>query len=569
MLRLFRSLRLRLADRSGRHGATARHSASARHDVPGRHVAPGRLASRTLDVAVAEGQQHRRGPHVSRHRRTLTIVPPIALGVALAAGGGGFALTASNSAVAGLTASYQVVSSWGTGYTGQYTLANRGSTAAASWTLSFNLPAGTSVTSLWDGAYSVSGNKVSVSALSWDATIAAGASVEIGFVTASSGTAGQPTGCLVDGAACSAGSGSPAPSRSASGSPTSPPAGGGPTPTPSPTPTSSGTPAPVPTASASPTPGGPTAPPTAGAAGFAPYVDTSLYPPFSLTTTAQQTGVRQFNLAFVVSGGGASGDNGCTPEWGGVTAIGSDPVAAQIGALRAMGGDVRISFGGEDGSELAQTCTSVSQLESAYQQVISAYDVNKIDFDIEGAAIEDAAANQRRDQALAALQAQDSGLQISFTLPVLPAGLTADGVTLLTGAAAAGVQISAVNVMAMDYGDANAPDPATMMGTYAIDAATATDAQVASVLGISDAAAWPKIAVTPMIGQNDQSDEVFTLADAQQLEAFAASKHLAWLSMWSAGRDQECPGGADSNAQPTCSGIVQSPDAFMTALGAY
>lgn len=48
---------------------------------------------------------------------------------------------------------------------------------------------------------------------------------------------------------------------------------------------------------------------------------------------------------------------------------------------------MRISFGGEAGSELARTCTSVSQLEAAYQQVISAYGVNKIDFDIEGAAI--------------------------------------------------------------------------------------------------------------------------------------------------------------------------------------
>jgi len=38
------------------------------------------------------------------------------------------------------------------------------------------------------------------------------------------------------------------------------------------------------------------------------------------------------------------------------------PVAAQIGALRAIGGDVRISFGGANGSELAVTCTSVSQL---------------------------------------------------------------------------------------------------------------------------------------------------------------------------------------------------------------
>jgi hypothetical protein len=294
-------------------------------------------------------------------------------------------------------------------------------------------------------------------------------------------------------------------------------------------------------------------------------VDTSLYPPFSLTSTATKTGVRQFNLAFVVAGG----SGGCTPEWGGVTAVGSDPVAAQISALRAMGGDVRISFGGEDGSELAETCTSVSQLQAAYQQVISAYGVSKLDFDIEGAAVGNTAANARRDQALAALQQQDQGLQISFTLPVLPSGLTSDGLAVLTGAVQAGVQISAVNVMAMDYGDGAAPNPAGQMGTYAIDAATATDAQVAKVLGISDAAAWPRIAVTPMIGVNDTSDEVFTLANAQQLVAFAASKHLAWLSMWSAGRDQECPGGAQPSAEPTCSSIVQSPDAFMSALGSY
>ena len=131
--------------------------------------------------------------------------------------------------------------------------------------------------------------------------------------------------------------------------------------------------------------------------------------------------MKQFNLAFVVSGGG------CTPEWGGVTAIGDDPVAAQIGALRAIGGDVRISFGGEDGSELAQTCTSVSQLEAAYQQVISAYDVNKIDFDIEGAAVDDTAANALpRPGPRRAAGKANPGLQVSFTLPVLPSGLPSD-----------------------------------------------------------------------------------------------------------------------------------------------
>jgi len=107
------------------------------------------------------------------------------------------------------------------------------------------------------------------------------------------------------------------------------------------------------------------------------------------------------------------------------------------------------------------------------------------------------------------------------------------------------------------------------MGTFAIDAATAADAQVASALGISAAAAWSKVAVTPMIGVNDTSTEVFTVANAQQLAAFAATKHLAWLSMWSAARDTQCSGGAQSFASPTCSSIVQTPHEFMGALGAY
>jgi hypothetical protein len=463
-----------------------------------------------------------------------------------------------------LEASYQAGTSWGTGYSGQYTISNPGTSVVTGWTLGFTLPAGTSLSSLWDGSYTVHAGQVAVTSEDWDATIQPGGTVTVGFVTTSSGSgqAGQPAGCTINGAPCQEG-GDPAPSASPTGAPPTTAAPTPPSVTPSTAPASPSA-TPSPSVSPTPSPTGSAGSPPGGSSGFTPYVDTSLYPPFSLVPTAQRTGVKQFNLAFVVSGGG-----GCTPEWGGVTAIGSDPVASQTGALRAIGGDVRISFGGANGSELALTCTSASQLAAAYQQVISAYDVNKVDFDVEGAAVANTAANARRSQALAMLQAQDKGLQVSFTLPVLPSGLTPDGVALLNGAAQAGVQVTAVNVMAMDYGDGPAPNPAGKMGTYAIDAATATDAQVASAFGISDDAAWAKIAVTPMIGVNDTSDEVFTVADAQQLAAFAASKHLAWLSMWSAARDTQCPGGAQSFAQPTCSSVVQAPDAFAKALGAY
>ncbi|MFH8409537.1 chitinase [Streptomyces sp. NPDC018019] len=297
---------------------------------------------------------------------------------------------------------------------------------------------------------------------------------------------------------------------------------------------------------------------TAGAA-FSPYVDTSLYPAYDLADTAKKTGVKTFNLAFVTSGGG------CTPKWGGSGALGDDAVAEQIPALRKAGGDVRISFGGANGSELGLACTSVNELAAAYGKVIDRFALKKVDFDIEGGALPDAAANTRRAQAIAQLQKKHPGLDVSFTLPVMPEGLTRDGVNLVADAKKNGVKVSAVNIMAMDYGASYDGD----MGRYAIQAATATQGQLKKTLGLGDAAAWKAVAVTPMIGVNDVQKEVFTVEDAKELVTFARSKHLAWLSMWSSTRDKACPGGPQNSAQPTCSSLAQSPLDFTKAFGAY
>ena len=294
--------------------------------------------------------------------------------------------------------------------------------------------------------------------------------------------------------------------------------------------------------------------------GFIPYVDASLSPSFSLTMAARQTGVKHFTLAFIESGGG------CTPAWGGSSSLGSNPVAAQIGTLRKIGGDVRVSFGGQSGTDLAHACADASELAGAYQKVISAYGISKADFDVEGAALSDTHASRRRARALARLQARDPHLHVSFTLPTAPSGLNQQGLDLLAGAKRHGVRISAVNIMAMDYGDRPAPHPAGRMGAYAIDAARSAHAQVERVLGLGSTAAWRKIAVTPMIGVNDAPDEIFTVAEAAQVARFAARAHLAWLSMWSGTRDKECRGGAVSRAHPDCSSIAQPPWAFSKAL---
>ncbi|MFE1906329.1 cellulose binding domain-containing protein [Streptomyces gardneri] len=507
----------------------------------------------------------------SHRRRASTRTKAVGAVVAAAiVGGVAFALGGTAQAAA-VGAAYTRTSAWTGGYTGQYVVTNETTAAQSDWTLEFDLPAGTTIGSLWNGEHTVSGGHVTVKPASWNRQLGPGQSVTVGFVTSAAGAPGDPTGCLINKAACSAGGPAPTPSGRPTEQPTataSPSA----TATAKPTPTATATVKPTATATAKPTPTATatTAPPTptptatatgspVGAAKYAPYVDTSLYPAYDLLATADATGVKEFNLAFITSGGA------CAPLWGGVTDLANDRVAAQIGALRAKGGDVRVSFGGAAGHELALNCSSSSALAAAYGKVIDQYKLTKVDFDVEGAALPDTAANTRRSQAIAQLQKTHPGLNVSFTLPVMPEGLTQPGVALLADAKKNGVRVDAVNIMAMDYGPAYSAD----MGTYAIQAATATQAQVKGVLGLSDAAAWKAVAVTPMIGVNDVTTEIFKVDDATQLVDFARSKGIGWLSMWSSTRDKQCPDGAVNRADATCSSILQAPLAFTKAFAAY
>ncbi|PSJ29029.1 sugar hydrolase [Streptosporangium nondiastaticum] len=464
------------------------------------------------------------------HRRRVGRTARLAgIGVAAAlATGAAFTLTGTAQATP-VGADFSTTGSWSGGYTGQYVLTNGTGKELPGWKLTFDLPEGAKITSLWNGKHTVSGRSVTVEPESWNRTIAPGASVTVGFVATGAAAGAAPANCRINGEKCSADK-TPAPRPT---SPAPSPSRPGPT---------QGTPA----------PGG-------AKPAFAPYVDTLLHPSYDLLATARKTGVKEFTLAFVTSGGG------CTPKWGGVSDLGSNPVAQQIDRLREAGGDVRVSFGGAAGSELGLACSSAGDLAAAYGKVVDAYKLTKVDFDIEGGALPDTAANTRRAQAVALLQKKHPGLDVSFTLPVMPTGLTQDGVNLVENAKKNGVSVSTVNVMAMDYGSSFNGD----MGQYAIDAATATQAQVKGVLGLSDRAAWKAVAVTPMIGVNDVAGEVFKTDDADQLVKFARSKGLGRLSMWSATRDKQCPGGAQNSASATCSSVLQDEYAFTKAFAAF
>jgi chitinase len=253
----------------------------------------------------------------------------------------------------------------------------------------------------------------------------------------------------------------------------------------------------------------------------APYLQISTSDDGDMAADAAATGLKDYSLAFLTS------VSGCTLQWeNGGYSVGT--FASQISAIQASGGNVIPSFGGAGSTELAQTCTNVSQLTAAYANVVNTYGVTRLDFDIEGSVLSDTAATSLRDQALAALQAENPAVQIDFTLAVSPQGLptgTGSEYALLQDAKAKGVKVSVVNLMTMDFGD----------GQNALadseSAAQGADGQLASLYGISGSAAYGMMGLTPIAGQNDDN-EFFSTANASTLESFAASNGVAELSFW-------------------------------------
>ena len=308
---------------------------------------------------------------------------------------------------------------------------------------------------------------------------------------------------------------------------------------------------------------------------FSPFVDATGWPPFSISEMAATTGVKFYNLGFIV----AQSSDVCVATWGGYYTLDGWTFAQdfmfpliennEIGALRELGGDVMVSIGGAANTPLASATDDLETLKTQYRNIVEEYDLRHIDFDIEGIWILDTDATALRAQALVDLQLEweDEGREVAvwFTLPVLPVGLTSAGVALIATTVASGVEIAGVNVMAMDYGYQAAPDPENQMGYYAIESASSLHEQLSEIYSeLSEEEVWQKIGVTPMIGMNDVTEEVFDLTDAQELVDFALENNLKELSMWSVNRDFECEGGVSESVSIDCSSILQEDYEFSS-----
>jgi endoglucanase len=98
--------------------------------------------------------------------------------------------------------SYVKQNDWGSGATVNVTITNTGSSAVNGWTLAFKFGGNQSVTQLWNGFFTQTGQNVSVRNESYNATIAANASVSFGFNISYSGTNTNPTSFSLNGKTC-------------------------------------------------------------------------------------------------------------------------------------------------------------------------------------------------------------------------------------------------------------------------------------------------------------------------------------------------------------------------------
>jgi hypothetical protein len=291
---------------------------------------------------------------------------------------------------------------------------------------------------------------------------------------------------------------------------------------------------------------------------FAPYFetyDTSAGP----AALSQQSGARYLSLAFLETAQAGS----CTAYWNGDT---SEPISeasfgGDIAAIQAAGGNVIPSFGGytadTTGTDIADSCSSVSAIARVYEDVITTYNVPRIDLDVEGTSLTDTAGINRRNEAVAEVEswaaAHGRSIQFSYTLPTFPTGLPSAELSVLQNAVADGARIAAVNLLTFDYYIGTEQN----MLTDTESAASALVSQLQSLYpGEPAAELWHMVGVTEMPGIDDFGpDETFTKAQAISLLLWADRTGIGTLSFWALQRDNGgCPG---TKGAGTCSGITQ------------
>ncbi|MDE1894355.1 MAG: carbohydrate-binding protein [Xanthomonadaceae bacterium] len=244
----------------------------------------------------------------------------------------------------------------------------------------------------------------------------------------------------------------------------------------------------------------------------------------------------------------ATGECG-SENWGGVPA--ASFASANIQPLVDAGLNYVVSTGGQAGAFTCSTPAGMAQFLSRYMSPRMV----GVDFDIEGGQTQAQIDSLIAEAAYA--HTLYPNLRFSFTLATLAAsdgsygGVNGIGDMVVRAVKAANLPNYTINLMVMDFGSASAgvcvvANGQCDMGQSAIQAAL----NLEHTYGIPAS----QIELTPMIGVNDVSSELFSTADVDTVTNYAVQQGLAGLHFWSLDRDTPCQSNS-GYASPTCNSV--------------
>lgn len=243
-----------------------------------------------------------------------------------------------------------------------------------------------------------------------------------------------------------------------------------------------------------------------------------------------------------------------------------------LDAIRAKGGDFKISFGGWNNYSIAAAeaiknrdeATSVESVYKSYKAVVDATNARYLDFDIEGLEngktddwgntplnpAQQVSAKKIRIQAIKKLKKDYPKLNVTFTLPTDLGKLASvpgySGEQMITDAFNEGV-LNSVNIMAFDYGKNDVdlsgnprlttPGEGALYSISSMNSLYETLRKMDYFKAYTNEQIWGVIDVTTMNGRSDVRYQVNWETDAKIIANFAIDKHIGGLYTWSSQKD--------------------------------
>ena len=264
---------------------------------------------------------------------------------------------------------------------------------------------------------------------------------------------------------------------------------------------------------------------------------------------SDETGCKYFNLGFIRADSTKPTESDGTIRWGwggyyDLSEKGNDGyqyegIKQAIEDVRSRGGDVIVSFGGQLGNSPWSDSQNVDKLVQMYLEVIDAYDLKRIDLDIEES-------NQGYDNNFANAKAirkvqEKTGVEVSLTIPIMPYGWDAKQLNLIRAYIGAGVELKMINSMTMCYGY-SAVGANESFGDASIRALQNANYQLVQLFeefGIEMSSEWVYrlMGATVDIGYENSQNPIFTVQETKQVAEFCQHKGMGMYSYWSENRD--------------------------------